>query len=58
MVADYVVAGFLPAFEKIGKTCHIYLTPVHLIILHNVLNSDGVQAIAQFSKVSNLSLME
>ncbi|XP_024383861.1 uncharacterized protein [Physcomitrium patens] len=41
---------FLPAFEKIGKTCHIYLTPVHFILLHNVLNSDGVQAIAQFSK--------
>lgn len=41
---------FLPAFEKIGRTCHIYLTPVHFIILHNVLNSDGVQAIAQFSK--------
>lgn len=44
--------GFVPAFEKIGKTCHIYLTPVHFILLHNVLNSDGVQAIAQFSKVA------
>jgi hypothetical protein len=45
-------SGFVPAFEKIGKTCHIYLTPVHFILLHNVLNSDGVQAIAQFSKVA------
>lgn len=51
-------SGFVPAFEKIGKTCHIYLTPVHFILLHNVLNADGVQAIAQFSKAGypNLGL--
>ncbi|KAJ7300056.1 hypothetical protein O6H91_Y083800 [Diphasiastrum complanatum] len=41
---------FVPAFEKIGKTCHIYLTRDHVILLHNVLNADGVQAIAQFNK--------
>lgn len=44
-------AGFVPAFEKIGKTCHMYFTKQHLIMLHNVLNADGVQAIAQFTKV-------
>ncbi|KAH9327646.1 hypothetical protein KI387_007824, partial [Taxus chinensis] len=41
---------FVPAFEKIGKTCHMYLTKDHFILLHNVLNADGVQAIAQFKK--------
>ncbi|KAG6542819.1 hypothetical protein Mapa_015723 [Marchantia paleacea] len=41
---------FLPAFEKIGKTCHILLTQHHVILLHNVLNTSGVQAIAQFTK--------
>jgi hypothetical protein len=44
--------GFLPAFEKIGKICHLFLTPDHVILLHNVLNSNGVQAVAQFKKVS------
>lgn len=46
-----VCAGFVPAFEKIGKNCHVYLTRDHVILLHNVLNSDGVQAIAQLAKV-------
>ncbi len=46
-----VAAGFVPAFEKIGKTCHVYLTRVHITLLHNVLNADGVQAVAQFSRV-------
>ncbi|KAL3695329.1 hypothetical protein R1sor_009405 [Riccia sorocarpa] len=41
---------FLPALEKIGKTCHILLTPHYVILLHNVLNTSGVQAIAQFTK--------
>ncbi|KAH7289856.1 hypothetical protein KP509_30G021700 [Ceratopteris richardii] len=41
---------FIPAFEKIGKSCHLYLTPEHVILLHNVLNSNGVQAVAQFKK--------
>eukprot|EP00249_Psilotum_nudum_P008038 c21001_g1_i2 orf=74-1009(+) len=41
---------FVPAFEKIGKTCHLYLTREHVILLHNVLNANGVQAVAQFKK--------
>ncbi|XP_057859398.1 uncharacterized protein LOC131068219 isoform X2 [Cryptomeria japonica] len=41
---------FVPALEKIGKNCHLYLTKDHVIFLHNVLNADGVQAIAQFKK--------
>lgn len=41
---------FVPAFEKIGRVCHLYLTRDHVILLHNVLNADGVQAIAQFKK--------
>ncbi|CAM6101439.1 unnamed protein product [Calypogeia fissa] len=53
-LTDYGVAllerRFVPAFEKIGKTCHMYLTPRHFILLHNVLNVNGVQAIAQFTK--------
>ena len=43
--------GFLPAFEKVGKICHLFLTPDYAILLHNVLNSNGVQAVAQFKKV-------
>ncbi|KAE9612634.1 hypothetical protein Lal_00005926 [Lupinus albus] len=39
---------FLPALEKIGKTCHLYLTHDNAIFLHNLLNGDGVQSIAQF----------
>jgi hypothetical protein len=55
ILTDYGVAllerRFVPAFEKIGKTCHVYLTRVHITLLHNVLNADGVQAVAQFSRV-------
>ncbi|KAH8935114.1 hypothetical protein BDL97_17G012600 [Sphagnum fallax] len=54
ILTDYGVAllerRFVPAFEKIGKTCHVYLTRVHITLLHNVLNADGVQAVAQFSR--------
>lgn len=39
---------FVPAFEKIGKTCHVYLSPSEIILMHNVLTTDGVQAVAQF----------
>ncbi|CAI7807605.1 unnamed protein product [Closterium sp. NIES-53] len=39
---------FLPAFERIGRVCHVYLTPSDVFLLHNVLSADGVQAIAQF----------
>ncbi|XP_031474501.1 checkpoint protein hus1 isoform X1 [Nymphaea colorata] len=41
---------FIPAFDKIGRSCHLYLTRDHAILLHNLLNGDGVQAIAQFKK--------
>ncbi|CAN6462926.1 unnamed protein product [Victoria cruziana] len=41
---------FIPAFDKIGRTCHLYLTRDHTFLLHNLLNGDGVQAIAQFKK--------
>eukprot|EP00252_Welwitschia_mirabilis_P004535 TRINITY_DN14864_c0_g1_i2.p1 TRINITY_DN14864_c0_g1~~TRINITY_DN14864_c0_g1_i2.p1 ORF type:complete len:230 (+),score=43.43 TRINITY_DN14864_c0_g1_i2:108-797(+) len=41
---------FVPAFEKIGKICHVYLTREHFILLQNVLNADGVQAFAQINQ--------
>ncbi|KAK9054655.1 hypothetical protein SSX86_025738 [Deinandra increscens subsp. villosa] len=41
---------FLPALDKMGKTCHLYLTRDHAIFLHNLLNGDGIQSIAQFQK--------
>ncbi|KAJ7962831.1 Checkpoint protein [Quillaja saponaria] len=41
---------FLPALEKMGKICHLYLTKDHAIFLHNLLNGDGIQCIAQFRK--------
>ncbi|KMT05880.1 hypothetical protein BVRB_7g165380 [Beta vulgaris subsp. vulgaris] len=41
---------FIPAFEKMGKICYVYLTKDHTFFLHNLLNNDGVQSIAQFGK--------
>lgn len=41
---------FVPALDKIGRVCHLYLTRDHAIFLHNLLNGDGVQSIAQFRK--------
>lgn len=41
---------FIPAFEKMGKICHVYLTRDHIFFLHNLLTNDGVQSIAQFRK--------
>ncbi|XP_052182649.1 checkpoint protein hus1 [Diospyros lotus] len=41
---------FLPALDKIGRTCHLYLTRDHVIFLHNLLNGEGLQSIAQFRK--------
>ncbi|RDX90296.1 Checkpoint protein hus1-like protein, partial [Mucuna pruriens] len=41
---------FLPALEKMGKVCHLCLTRDHAMFLHNLLNGDGVQSIAQFRK--------
>ncbi|KAF8011637.1 hypothetical protein BT93_J2041 [Corymbia citriodora subsp. variegata] len=39
---------FLPALDKIDKTCHLYLTRDHAVFLHNLLNGDGLQSVAQF----------
>ncbi|KAF3633484.1 putative protein isoform X1 [Capsicum chacoense] len=41
---------FLQALEKMGKICHLYLTRDHAYFLHNLLNGDGIQCIAQFRK--------
>lgn len=41
---------FLPALDKMGKICHLYLTRDHAMFLHNLLNGDGIQSIAQFRK--------
>ncbi|XAR50531.1 hypothetical protein NMG60_11004881 [Bertholletia excelsa] len=41
---------FLPALDKMGKICHLYLTRDHVMFLHNLLNGDGIQSIAQFRK--------
>nr|GMD30544.1 checkpoint protein hus1 [Ipomoea batatas]GMD38808.1 checkpoint protein hus1 [Ipomoea batatas]GMD53429.1 checkpoint protein hus1 [Ipomoea batatas] len=41
---------FLPALEKMGKICHLYLTRDHAFFLHNLLNGDGIHSIAQFRK--------
>lgn len=41
---------FLPALEKTGKSCHMYLTKDHTFFLHNLLNGDGIQSVAQFRK--------
>ncbi|CAK7356949.1 unnamed protein product [Dovyalis caffra] len=41
---------FLPALEKMGKICHLFLTRDHAFFLHNLLSTDGIQSIAQFRK--------
>ena len=41
---------FLPALDKMGKICHLYLTRDHTMFLHNLLNGDGIQSVAQFRK--------
>ncbi|KAK6912243.1 Checkpoint protein Hus1/Mec3 [Dillenia turbinata] len=43
---------FIPALDKMGKFCHIYLTPDHFFILHNLLSPSSPQSIAQFSALS------
>lgn len=43
-------AGFLPALDKVGRTCHVYLTRDHAMFLHNLLAGDGVQCVAQFGR--------
>ncbi|KAL8457047.1 hypothetical protein ACS0TY_035037 [Phlomoides rotata] len=42
----------LPALDKLGKSCHLYLTPNHAFFLHNLLNSHGVHSVAQFNVAS------
>ena len=41
---------FLPALDKLGKTCHLYLTRDHAAFLHNLLNGHGLHSVAQFRK--------
>ncbi|KAI5602826.1 hypothetical protein POPTR_001G201700v4 [Populus trichocarpa] len=42
---------FLPALDKMGKICHLFLTREHAFFLHNLLTTpDGIQSIAQFRK--------
>lgn len=41
---------FLPALDKMGKICHLYLTRDHIFFLHNLLNGDGIQSISQLKK--------
>ncbi|XP_068664175.1 uncharacterized protein [Aristolochia californica] len=41
---------FVPSLDKIGRICLMYLTRDHVFFLHNLLNSDGIQSIAQFRK--------
>lgn len=41
---------FLPALDKMGKICHLYFTRDHAFFLHNLLNGDGIQSVAQFRK--------
>ncbi|XP_012568085.1 uncharacterized protein [Cicer arietinum] len=41
---------FIPSLEKTAKTCHLYFTKTHTLFLHNLLNGDGIQSIAQFTK--------
>lgn len=42
----------LPALDKMGRVCHLYLTRDHAFFLHNLLSSDGVHSVAQFNKDS------
>ncbi|KAH6800699.1 Hus1-like protein [Perilla frutescens var. hirtella] len=42
----------LPALDKMGRICHLYLTRDHAFFLHNLLAADGVQSVAQFKKES------
>eukprot|EP00271_Cylindrocystis_brebissonii_P020585 TRINITY_DN6880_c0_g1_i2.p1 TRINITY_DN6880_c0_g1~~TRINITY_DN6880_c0_g1_i2.p1 ORF type:complete len:243 (-),score=40.84 TRINITY_DN6880_c0_g1_i2:281-1009(-) len=49
---------FLPAFEKIGKVCHVYLTRDEFLLMHNVLSTDGVQAIARLPKGARAAIVQ
>jgi HUS1 checkpoint protein len=50
-------AGFLPAMDKVGRVCHVFFTPTHAMLLHNLLGATaagpdggGPQCVAQFAK--------
>lgn len=41
--------------DKVGRVCHVYFTPTHAMLLHNLLGSTepdggGPQCVAQFAK--------
>ena len=55
--AIFCRAGFLPAMDKVGRICHVLLTPTHAMLLHNLLGATaagpdggGPQCVAQFAK--------
>ncbi|KAJ6839919.1 uncharacterized protein M6B38_311085 [Iris pallida] len=39
----------LPSLDKLGRVCHLYLTPTHSFFLHGLLSGDGVQSVLQLS---------
>ncbi|ESR40574.1 hypothetical protein CICLE_v10026188mg [Citrus x clementina] len=41
---------FLPALDKMGKVCHLFLTREKAYFLHNLLSGKGIQCVAQFHK--------
>nr|CAB3502691.1 unnamed protein product [Digitaria exilis] len=48
---------FLPAMDKVGRVCHVFLTPTHAMLLHNLIGATaagpdggGPQCVAQFAK--------
>jgi len=41
---------FLPALDKMGKVCHLFLTGEKAYFLHNLLSGEGIQCVAQFHK--------
>lgn len=48
---------FLPAMDKVGRVCHVFFTPTHAMLLHNLLGATaagpdggGPQCVAQFAK--------
>ncbi|GAY65642.1 hypothetical protein CUMW_242710 [Citrus unshiu] len=41
---------FLPALDKMGKVCHLFLTREKAYFLHNLLSGEGIQCVAQFHR--------
>jgi HUS1 checkpoint protein len=46
------IVGFLPALEKMGRICYVYLTPDHAMFLHGLYpeGRDEPQCVAQFAR--------